>query len=208
MRLTDNSSYFFEQLGLDTATVYSLSIAGLCLLFVGSIINWVLCMPYFGRRTLYTWGMFAMATVLVVIGILNVWTTRTAVGFTQAGLAIFWNLLFNMTVGQLGWAIPAEIGSTRLRQKTICVARSAYYLVNIVAGVLEPYFMNPTAWNASGYTGFFWGGTAYAVFIWAYFCLPESKVCLFFLGTSSVEQITNVSLFRTALSKNSIFCSR
>lgn len=41
--------------------------------------------------------------------------------------------------------------------------------------VLEPYFMNPTAWNASGKTGFFWGGTALLTFIWAYFRLPETK---------------------------------
>lgn len=119
--------------------------------------------------------MFCMSIVLIIIGILNVWTERSSVGFTQAGLAMFWNLLFDMTVGQLGWAIPAEIGSTRLRQKTICLARNAYYLVNIVAGVLQPYFMNPSAWNLRGYTGFFWGGTAFIVFVWAYFCLPESK---------------------------------
>ncbi|KAL2695086.1 hypothetical protein AAEP93_004147 [Penicillium crustosum] len=170
-----NSSYFFEQLGLHTSTVYSLSIGGLALAFLGTIINWLFCMPHFGRRTLYTWGMFCMSIVLIIIGILNVWTERSSVGFTQAGLAMFWNLLFDMTVGQLGWAIPAEIGSTRLRQKTICLARNAYYLVNIVAGVLQPYFMNPSAWNLRGYTGFFWGGTAFIVFVWAYFCLPESK---------------------------------
>lgn len=35
--------------------------------------------------------------------------------------------------------------------------------------------MNPTAWNASGKTGFFWGGTALLTFIWAYFRLPETK---------------------------------
>jgi SP family general alpha glucoside:H+ symporter-like MFS transporter len=48
--------------------------------------------------------------------------------------------------------------------------RIAYHLQ-----VLEPYFMNPTAWNASGKTGFFWGGTALLTFIWAYFRLPETK---------------------------------
>lgn len=113
-------------------------------------------MPYFGRRTLYLWGMSTMATTLFVIGVLNVWTERSNVGYAQAALAMFWNLVFDMTVGQLGWAIPAEVGSTRLRQKTICVARNSYYLTNIVAGILQPYFMNPTAWNLSGYTGNFY----------------------------------------------------
>jgi SP family general alpha glucoside:H+ symporter-like MFS transporter len=35
--------------------------------------------------------------------------------------------------------------------------------------------MNPTAWNASGKTGFFWGGTALIAFTWSYFRLPEPK---------------------------------
>lgn len=35
--------------------------------------------------------------------------------------------------------------------------------------------MNPTAWNASGKTGFFWGGTALIAFTWAFFRLPEPK---------------------------------
>ncbi|VUC26004.1 unnamed protein product [Clonostachys rosea] len=170
-----NSSYFFEQLGLGTSTVYSLSIGGLALAFLGTLINWFFCMPYFGRRFLYISGMASMSIVLVTIGILNVWRSRTSVIYAQAGLAMFWNLLFDMTVGQLGWAIPAEIGSTRLRQKTICLARVSYYLVNIVAGVLQPYFMNPSAWNLRGYTGFFWGATGFFVFVWAYFRLPESK---------------------------------
>lgn len=34
---------------------------------------------------------------------------------------------------------------------------------------------NPTAWNASGKTGFFWAGTAAMIFIWAFFRLPECK---------------------------------
>lgn len=151
--LTDKSSYFFEQLGLDTSTVYSLNLGGLGLALGGTIISWLVCMPYFGRRTLYLWGMFTMALLLLIIGILNVWTTRPSVGYSQAALAMFWNLIFDMTVGQLGWSLPAEVGSTRVRQKTVCLARNAYYLVNIVASVLQQYFMNPTAWNLRGYTG-------------------------------------------------------
>jgi MFS transporter, SP family, general alpha glucoside:H+ symporter len=35
--------------------------------------------------------------------------------------------------------------------------------------------MNPTALNMRGYTGFVWGGGATAIFIWAWFRLPETK---------------------------------
>jgi MFS transporter, SP family, general alpha glucoside:H+ symporter len=75
----------------------------------------------------------------------------------------------------VGWALPAEVGSTRLRQKTIVLARNSYYLVNVVSNVLQPYFMNPTQWNLKGYTGFFWGGTSLIMFVWAFVRLPETK---------------------------------
>lgn len=151
--LSDNSSYFFNQLGIDTETVYSLTLGGLALAFFGTLVNWTLCMPYFGRRTLYLWGMFGMGLALTLVGVLNVWNKDANIKWAQAALCMVWNLMFDMTVGQLGWSMPAEVGSTRLRQKTICLARNAYYLVNIVAGVLQPYFVNPTAWNLNGYTG-------------------------------------------------------
>lgn len=122
---TDNSSYFFEQLGLKETTIYSLNLEGTALALVGTVCNWFLLMPYFGRRTVYIWGAFTMATTLFVIGILSVWTSNYAVSMTQALLTLFWTFVFQLSLGQLGWALPAEIGSTRLRQKTICLARNA-----------------------------------------------------------------------------------
>jgi SP family general alpha glucoside:H+ symporter-like MFS transporter len=147
------NSYFFTQVGLDSEQAYSLGIGSIALAFVGCLLNWFLLMPYVGRRTAYTWGMFFMALVLCLIGILNVWTDQTNVAWTQAILTLVWVLAFELSAGQLGWALPAEIGSTRLRQKTICPARNAYYLCSVVAGVLENYFVNPTAWNLKGCTG-------------------------------------------------------
>jgi SP family general alpha glucoside:H+ symporter-like MFS transporter len=129
-------------------------------------------MPYFGRRTVYILGIGTMAATLFIIGILNVWTNHKSVALAQAVLILFWTFTFQLSVGQLGWALPAEMGSTRLRQKTVCLARNSYY---VISGVLEPYFMNTQAWDLRGYTGFVWGGTALLTTIWAYFRLPESK---------------------------------
>lgn len=150
---TDNSTYFFERVGLNTETTYSLNLGGVGLALVGTLVNWFFIMPYFGRRTTYLTGMAVMTLTLTLIGILNVWTDRAVVGFAQSALCLFWTFVFQLTVGQLGWALPAEVGSTRLRQKTICLARNAYYVVNVVAAVLQSYFINPTAWNLAGYTG-------------------------------------------------------
>jgi MFS transporter, SP family, general alpha glucoside:H+ symporter len=74
-------------------------------------------MPYFGRRTIYVVGMGAMCLVLMLVGVLNVWTDRDNVAMTQAVLTLLWTFIFQLSAGQLGWALPAEMGSTRLRQK-------------------------------------------------------------------------------------------
>ena len=170
-----NSTYFFQQVGLQTQTTYKLNVGGTAMALVGTLISWFFLMPYFGRRTIYLWGMFAMSLILFLIGILNVKTEDHGIGMTQAVLTLAWTFVFQLSVGQLGWALPAEMGSTRLRQKTVCLARNSYYIVSVISGVLEPYFMNPTEWNLKGYTGFIWGGTAFLTFVWAFFRLPETK---------------------------------
>ncbi|KAK5074412.1 hypothetical protein LTR64_006444 [Lithohypha guttulata] len=169
------STYFFQQVGLDVDAAYSLGWGANALALFACFCNWFILMPRFGRRTIYVWGMFAMAIELFLIGILNVWTSRREVAWVQAILTLVWTFTFQLSAGQLGWALPAEIGSTRLRQKTVCLARNVSNITGVIGGTLNNYMVNPTAWNFRGYTGFVWGFCAAAVFVWAYFRLPETK---------------------------------
>ncbi|OAA70279.1 maltose permease MAL31 [Cordyceps fumosorosea ARSEF 2679] len=171
-----NSTYFFQQVGLDTSQTYYLNTGGTAMALVGTLVSWFAIMPFLGRRTTYLAGMAAMCATLLTIGLLQVWgSSHQGVGYAQAVLTLVWTFVFQLSVGQLGFAIPAEIGSTRLRQRTICLARNSYYVVAIVSQVLQPYFMNPGELDLRGYTGFVWGATALAVLVWAWFRLPESR---------------------------------
>ncbi|MCJ1316708.1 hypothetical protein MMC15_002029 [Xylographa vitiligo] len=193
-----NSTYFFQQVGLNTSETYNLNVGGTAMALFGTIVSWFCIMPYVGRRTIYIWGMSTMALILYVIGFLNIDTGNQSVATAQAVLTLIWTFVFQLSIGQLvsllpitpihthspsasltppkqGWALPAEMGSTRLRQKTVCLARNSYYIASTIGQVLEPYFLNPTEWNLRGYTGFFWAGTATVVAFWAYFRLPETK---------------------------------
>lgn len=169
------SKYFFQQVGLGTRQTYYLNTGGTALALVGTLVSWFAIMPFLGRRVTYLCGMFSLFAIQFIIGILNVWTSRQSVGYAQAVLTLAWTFVFQVSIGQLGWSIPAEIGSTRLRQKTIVLARNAYYIAGVTSQVLQPYFMNPRELNLRGYTGFIWGSTAFIVFVWAFFRLPESK---------------------------------
>lgn len=63
--------------------------------------------------------------------------------------------------------------STRLRPKTVVLARSVYNVFGIVNAVLTPYMLNPSAWNWKGKAGFFWGATCALCAVYCYFRLPE-----------------------------------
>lgn len=170
-----SATYFWSQVGLEADVTYNLNIVGTSVALVAATCSWLFLLPNFGRRIIYMSGVAGMATALMVIGILNTWVDRRSVGLAQAAMTVVWKFFFQLSVGQLGWAIPAEVGSTRLRQKTIVLARNSYYISQVIANVLQPYFMNPQAWNLRGYTGFVWGGTAMLIFTWCYFRLPETK---------------------------------
>lgn len=170
-----NSTYFFQQVGLTTDQTYRLNIGGTAMSLVGTLVNWFALMPYYGRRRIYMSGMSTMCCILFLIGFLNIWTQHPAVGMIQALLTLVWTFTFQLSVGQLGWSIPAEVGSTRLRQKTICLARCCYYIVLLFSNAVQPYFMNPHSLNLKGYAGFFWGTTAAGVLLWAFFRLPETR---------------------------------
>lgn len=162
------ASYFFEQAGMSANDAYKVNLGGTAIAFVGTIIAWFL-MHSFGRRRIYNTGMFIMSLLLLIIGCLDFGrASHQSVKWVQASLAVLWLFVFSMTVGPIGWAIPAEISATRLRQKTICLARISYYLVTIFANSIEPYMINPTEWNWRGNTGYFWAGTAFLTFVWAF----------------------------------------
>ena len=64
-----------------------------------------------------------------------------------------------------------EAPSTRLRIKTVVIARIAYNVVAIGDDVLNPPILNPLAWNTCGRGVFM----CTEMFIWSYFRLPETK---------------------------------
>lgn len=167
-------TYFFEQAGMNTSKSFQLGVGCTSVGFVGTLLSWFL-ITHFGRRTLYVWGQGILSTILFLVGIINASSKSGGAMWAQAALCMIWLFVYSMTVGPIAYSVVSEISSVRLRTLTVCLARTAYQIINVVSQVLEPYFMNPTAWNASGKTGFFWGTTALLAFTWSYFRLPEPK---------------------------------
>lgn len=130
-----------------------------------------------GRRTIYLWGLGTLAAVLMAVGFINVGAGdfSDAGNYAQASMMIIWLFVYYFTVGPICYAIVGEVSSTRLRTKTVCIARITYYVGQIVCNVANPYMLNPTAGDWKGKTGFFWGACCLVLFVWTFFRLPETK---------------------------------
>jgi SP family general alpha glucoside:H+ symporter-like MFS transporter len=90
-------------------------------------------------------------------------------------MLIIFTFCYDITVGPVTYSLVSELSSTRLKAKTIVLARCLYNISNIVVNVLTNYQLNSTAWNWGARCAYFWAGTCLVGLVWAFFRLPEPK---------------------------------
>lgn len=166
--------YFMQQAGLSDANAFSLGVGQSAMGFAGTVGSWFL-MPHIGRRTLYLWGQVIMFIILMIVGGLGIPSLQGSIGWASGALILILTLVYDLTVGPVCYSLVAELPSTRLRIKTVVLARNVYNICGIIIGVIMPQFLNPTALNARGKTAFFWAGANLIGLVWTYFRLPEPK---------------------------------
>ena len=167
-------TYFMTQAGLAPTDAYSLGVGQSAMGFAGTVLSWFL-MPHFGRRTLYLWGQAFMFVVLVIIGGLGVPALSPSVGWASGALILILTFVYDFTVGPVCYSLVAELPSTRLRIKTVVLARNVYNVMGIIIGTIQPLMLNPTAGNWRGKACFLWAGLNFCGLVWTYFRLPEPK---------------------------------
>ncbi|OCF30890.1 MFS transporter, SP family, general alpha glucoside:H+ symporter [Kwoniella heveanensis CBS 569] len=168
-------AYFFQQAGFSTSNSFNLNLGAKALAFIGTCGSWI-TLTYLGRRPVFVIGLGTLTVLLVLVGAVAFPAVHNQnAGWGQAALIILWIFIYDFTVGPVTYAIVGEASSTRLRSKTVGLARNLYNVSRIIAGFLYTYQVNPTGWNWKGKAGFFWGGTCFVAFLWAYFRLPEFK---------------------------------
>jgi MFS transporter, SP family, general alpha glucoside:H+ symporter len=168
-------AYFFEQAGFPPADAFSLNLGLPALGFIGCITSWFL-MQHIGRRTLYVYGLAAMLALLLLIGFLAIPPARPALSWATGSIMFLFVFTFDLTVGPVCYSLVTEIPSTRLRIKSVVLARSCYNAASILGNIITPRMLNPSAWNLRGKAGFAWAGFCFLSLVWTYFRLPEPKV--------------------------------
>ncbi|KAF2148647.1 general substrate transporter [Myriangium duriaei CBS 260.36] len=168
------SAYFYQRAGLSTSNAFSFQAAQFALGMLGTMFSWFL-MRRFGRRTLYLFGQAAGLILLLGMGISSIFLRGSTSGWTAGSLLLAFTFVYDATVGPVCYTLVAEVSSTRLRNKTIVLARIWYNILGIAAGSLTPQMLNPDAWNWAGKAAFVYAFTALIMLVWTYYRLPETK---------------------------------
>jgi len=171
------STYFFEQAGMTTDNSFSMSMGLYAIGAVGTISSWFL-MKWFGRRTLYLGGQLAMVALLLIIGFCAIGdrnTSNSSISWAIGAMLLIYTFVYDGTVGPVCYSLVAELSTTRLKCKTVVLARNFYNIIGIVANIIMPRMLNPSAWNWGALSGFFWAGTCFLCAVWTFFRLPEPK---------------------------------
>ncbi len=169
-----NVVYFLEQAGFDAEKAFDFGIGTGGLALAGTMVAWWV-MTHVGRRRLYLVGLSVMFTILLVVGFMGIPAPNQAIGYISGAFMMISTLTFDLTVGPVAYCLVAEILSTRLRIKTVVLARNTYNVASIIANFLNPPILNPTAWNLRGKGGFVWCGFCLAELVYMWFRLPEPK---------------------------------
>ncbi|GES56834.1 MFS alpha-glucoside transporter [Aspergillus terreus] len=168
-------AYFCVQAGLPTVQSFNLSLAQYALGLLGTMGSWFL-MSVAGRRTLHLCGLTAAFILMLITGSLH-WAPEEnkAAKWAVGVMLIIFTFCYDITIGPITYSLVTELSSTRLKAKTIVLARAGYNVSNIVVNVLTNYQLNSTAWNWGAATAWFWGGTCLCCLVWAFFRVPEPK---------------------------------
>ncbi|KAJ6118324.1 hypothetical protein N7471_013791 [Penicillium samsonianum] len=159
--------------GFSAANASNLSLGIYGIAIVSAAISWSL-LSRFGRRRLYLCGLSALLTILLIGGVVGALPTSRGQLWTLGSLLLILTFVYDMTIGPVCYVLVAEIPSTRLRVKTVVMARTAYNLAGILINWITPRMLSPTAWNWKGKSCFFFAGTTALCLIWCYWRLPET----------------------------------
>ncbi|KAJ5138881.1 uncharacterized protein N7515_003729 [Penicillium bovifimosum] len=168
------STVFYQRAGLAVSQSFTMSLVQYAIGVVGTIGSWVL-MTYFGRRTLYVGGLALLTLVLLVIGFVSIAPSTPAISWATGSMLLVYTFIYDSTVGPVCFSLVSEIPSSRLRTKSVVLARNVYNVLNLVTGIIIPYMLNVDAWNWRGKSGFFWGALCILCLTWSFFRLPEPK---------------------------------
>lgn len=106
--------------------------------------SWFL-MQKLGRRTIHFSGACTLFVLLMIVGSCS-FAGNDASNWAIGAILIVFVFVYDFTIGPVTYSIIAEMPTTRLKSKTINLARALYNTSNIVVNVLTNYQLGSGGW--------------------------------------------------------------
>ena len=169
------SSFFYVNAGISTQNAYSLSLGQTGIGAAGTIASWFV-LNKVGRKKLMCGGLVVMFCLLIVAGAMGVPSKPSAaLSWTAGTMVLLLSAVGDFSVGPVVYTIVSEIPSTRLRAKSIVLARNAYNIINLsFVNIVSYRQFNADSWNWGPKACFFWAGINLLMNTYLYFRLRKS----------------------------------
>jgi MFS transporter, SP family, general alpha glucoside:H+ symporter len=114
--VTGYQTYYLQLAGLPVGQTYTLTCANYAIMLIGNCIGMFLC-EWAGRRPTMLWGSIGLTILLIFIGVLGSIPVHATI-YPQVAFMSLWGLVYQVTVGAVGWAVSGEVSTPRLRGAT------------------------------------------------------------------------------------------
>jgi SP family sugar:H+ symporter-like MFS transporter len=133
----------------------------------------------FGRRKLLLIGAAGMCICEFIVAIVGVTVSTDNLNGQHVLVAFvcIYIAFFAATWGPIAYVVIAEIFPLQVRAKAMAMSSASNWLWNFGIGYATPYLVNQGAGSAGLQVKvfFIWGSTCLCCFIFAFFCVPETK---------------------------------
>lgn len=115
---------------------------------VGTVASWWI-MYRIGRRPLMLGGMVFIFACLIVVGAMGVpKNLNPAESWVAGTMVLLISTAYGFTVGPIVYNVVGEIPGTRVRAKTVVLARNAYNIANVAfVSIIIYRQLDADSWN-------------------------------------------------------------
>ncbi|KAI9779163.1 MAG: hypothetical protein M1839_007698 [Geoglossum umbratile] len=171
--VTGYQTYYLQLAGLPVDQTYTLTCGNYAVMLVGNCIGMYLC-ERAGRRSTMLWGSIGLTALLVFIGVLGSIPVRATV-YPQVVFMSLWGLVYQVTIGAVGWAVSGEVSTPRLRGATQALCTMTNAVIGVILASTLPYLINPDKANLGAKICFIFLAFMIPIDVWAFYNFPELK---------------------------------
>lgn len=84
----------------------------------------------------YLYGQVALAVLMLITGILGSIPENQSANYAIGAMLIIFTGVYDCSVGPVCYSLVAEMSSTRLRSKSVILARNFYNLASLITGIM------------------------------------------------------------------------